>query len=118
MAMRGKSSHSGDVERLFEAVGINPSTYVQFERSRLRTSSASKEQPGDLGPQQPGMRSAAMQAAASKQAATIAVESSQPSPAPAAVGLTSWVERISRTQRVGNPMHIVLASTGPETGKT
>jgi hypothetical protein len=118
MAMRGKSSHRRDIERLFEAAGINPSTYVQFERSRLRTSSASKEQPGDLGPQQPGMGSVAVQAASSEQAATIAVESSQPSPAPASVGLISWVERISRTQRFDKPMQVVLASTGPETGKT
>jgi hypothetical protein len=120
MAVRGKSEHSGDVDRLFEAAGINPSAYVQFERSKARASSPAKKQTGDTGAPRPVKRAAAVPVpgAVAKHAEANVTPAAQASPAPAAGGLFSWVERISRTPRVHKPIHILLMSSGPETGKT
>jgi cellulose biosynthesis protein BcsQ len=123
MAIHRENIHSEDVDRLFGAAGINPSAYVQFERSQAGTSPAAKTQPGGLGSQTsgsqaPGMCFVAAHAGAARESATIAVENAQSSRAPDGAGLISWLERISRTPRANRPMRIVLGSTAAETGKT
>jgi hypothetical protein len=138
MATRGKSDNGSDVDRLFEAAGINPSTYVQFDRPRVRTAAPSKKNLESTGLPRAGRQSVAGKQAAPLNARSTAptnvpvsvppgtaridpandLENREPSAASAVGGLFSWVERISRTPRVNKPMQIMLTSTAPETGKT
>jgi CobQ/CobB/MinD/ParA nucleotide binding domain len=141
MATRGKSDNGSDVDRLFEAAGINPSAYVQFDRPRVRTASPSKKNLETTGLPRAGRQSVAGKPLAPTYVPTyvpthvpthapihvatdvatdvaVDVETRESSAATAVGGLFSWVERISRTPRVNKPLQIMLTSTAPETGKT
>jgi hypothetical protein len=120
MTMRAKTDNSSDVGRLFEAVGINPSAYVQF--NRRRSASAALTPQVTEAPSSP-------HALSSVDPVDLMERSLLPSSpsgdrlragedAPALAGLVAWAEGLYRAGQVRRPMQVALVSLESGAGKT